>query len=95
MNRNPTQKMWYTLKCSGKLSLLERNDDDNDDNDDDEDDDNHDDNNVSSIRQCPICLDEMPEQLMRFLPCLHAFHDECLSKWEEVNDTCPMCKNST
>ena len=24
MNRNPTQKMWYTLKCLGKLSSLER-----------------------------------------------------------------------
>jgi hypothetical protein len=26
------------------------------------------------------------------LPCLHAFHEDCVSDWLRKNKKCPMCK---
>jgi E3 ubiquitin-protein ligase RNF115/126 len=30
--------------------------------------------------------------LMTFLPCLHAFHGDCIDPWKEIHNTCPLCK---
>ncbi len=84
-------------------------DDDDDDNDSDNDDDYNDDdndidnedvevikdttNNNNTTRQCPICLEEIPEGSIRFLPCMHSFHNICVTTWTEINNSCPVCKN--
>ena len=79
-------------------------DDDNDDDDNNSDDDNEDvevfevfednrDNNITT-RECPICFEEIPEDSIRFLPCMHSFHDACITTWADINDTCPVCKNN-
>ena len=85
-------------------------DDDDDDNDSDNDDDYNDDdndidnedvevikdttNNNNTTRQCPICLEEIPEGSIRFLPCMHSFHNICVTTWTEINNSCPVCKNN-
>mmetsp|Transcript_50633 Transcript_50633/g.156715 ORF Transcript_50633/g.156715 Transcript_50633/m.156715 type:complete len:198 (-) Transcript_50633:115-708(-) len=42
---------------------------------------------------CHICLSEMqPHASVRQLPCQHAFHPECISKWlTQCKGTCPVC----
>ena len=44
-------------------------------------------------KQCAICqcCYEVKEKYI-ILPCLHRFHTECVSKWFERKNTCPICK---
>ena len=92
------------------VDLTQDDDDDDDDNDSDNDDDYNDDdndidnedvevikdttNNNNTTRQCPICLEEIPEGSIRFLPCMHSFHNICVTTWTEINNSCPVCKNN-
>ena len=46
---------------------------------------------------CPICMEayeqgNKAEKLCYTKRCLHIFHYECLKKWAEVSDKCPICK---
>lgn len=46
---------------------------------------------------CSICLgdwddEECAEMNVVKLPCLHAFHEECLMEWLHGNTHCPMCR---
>ena len=45
--------------------------------------------------KCPICYcDYKNNDLITDLPnCGHTFHSECLFKWLETNETCPMCRS--
>lgn len=48
---------------------------------------------VGDRDKCAICLELFIEdQMVRFLPCLHFFHVECVDTWLELSDTCPICK---
>ena len=38
---------------------------------------------------CSICLDQPGRRLV--LPCLHAYHPECIGAWFERRRTCPLC----
>ena len=38
---------------------------------------------------CSICLDQPGRRLV--LPCLHAYHPECIGTWFERRRTCPLC----
>ena len=42
---------------------------------------------------CPICLSEIkPTDVHAVTPCHHAFHDDCLRQWLEVDSICPYCR---
>eukprot|EP01113_Clastostelium_recurvatum_P040092 TRINITY_DN6201_c0_g1_i5.p1 TRINITY_DN6201_c0_g1~~TRINITY_DN6201_c0_g1_i5.p1 ORF type:complete len:420 (+),score=75.91 TRINITY_DN6201_c0_g1_i5:85-1344(+) len=44
---------------------------------------------------CAICLDDYEEGMaIRFLPCRHHFHRDCVDKWLVTNKSCPFCKRN-
>lgn len=46
--------------------------------------------------RCVICYENyIPGNLIKFLPCEHHFHSECVDEWLNIRDTCPLCKKST
>ncbi|KAG0313072.1 hypothetical protein BGZ97_010567 [Linnemannia gamsii] len=43
---------------------------------------------------CAICLgDYKPDETIRFLPCQHHFHLECVDQWLATDKSCPLCKH--
>lgn len=46
--------------------------------------------NRSISETCPICLGEMMDKKM--VKCHHNFHKECIDKWLEIKNTCPVCR---
>ncbi|KAI4338158.1 hypothetical protein L6164_016502 [Bauhinia variegata] len=44
--------------------------------------------------QCSICLDdyEVEMGICVSIPCSHHFHKDCIMKWLEESNTCPMCR---
>jgi len=43
---------------------------------------------------CAICLGEYEEhEIIRYLPCSHHFHGECIDQWLRINKSCPLCKH--
>lgn len=48
---------------------------------------------TSSLDNCPICQDELKDpESIRILPCAHKFHNDCIQKWIEMRNLCPLCK---
>ncbi|KAJ0973033.1 hypothetical protein J5N97_020992 [Dioscorea zingiberensis] len=47
----------------------------------------------SQVEPCVICLEELVagDELRRLLCSHDCFHSECLSRWLEKNDSCPIC----
>jgi len=43
------------------------------------------------LKKCTICLEDILTDI-EFLPCTHAFHQECIAGWVSSNPTCPICK---
>ena len=44
------------------------------------------------MRECPVCTCEFEDgDIVRKLPCSHAFHQECIDTWFEQSTTCPNC----
>ncbi|KAH8419839.1 hypothetical protein KR009_003105 [Drosophila setifemur] len=42
---------------------------------------------------CIICSERFgPVSSIRAGMCGHAFHDECLERWQELSRTCPICR---
>ena len=49
--------------------------------------------NKLEFPECSICLTEVNEgQDTILLPCGHMFHDECVTKWLKIHNTCPLCR---
>jgi len=43
---------------------------------------------------CAICLgDYAVDETIRFLPCQHHFHQECVDQWLLTDKSCPLCKH--
>lgn len=44
---------------------------------------------------CAICFENYaPGIKLKFLPCGHHFHQECIDEWLDLKDTCPLCKRN-
>jgi hypothetical protein len=45
-------------------------------------------------KECAVCMCKMTAKQEDRLPCGHAFHSKCLSRWEKTskNTTCPLCR---
>jgi hypothetical protein len=52
--------------------------------------------NVSnSDSKCIICQDDFSKNnKARILECMHYYHKDCIDKWFENKDTCPICRTS-
>lgn len=49
---------------------------------------------VDDSIDCAVCKEDLllDEEVAR-LPCKHTYHFECVSKWLETHDTCPICRH--
>ncbi|KAL4196386.1 hypothetical protein AMTRI_Chr04g182990 [Amborella trichopoda] len=45
---------------------------------------------------CVICMSELSNGAsnIREMPCLHQYHEDCICKWLECNQSCPICRYS-
>jgi len=41
---------------------------------------------------CAICFEELGQNEIRILPCIHKFHKNCVDGWVKDKNTCPMCR---
>jgi hypothetical protein len=48
----------------------------------------------SNLKKCVICIEDILTDI-DFLPCAHAFHQECIAGWLHLHTTCPVCKVPT
>lgn len=42
---------------------------------------------------CAICTEEMENEKGRVIKCKHSFHLECLKRWVEQQQVCPICRD--
>jgi hypothetical protein len=41
---------------------------------------------------CACCIsDYEPQEVIRELPCLHWFHQDCIDEWLKAKPSCPIC----
>ncbi|CAL8332916.1 unnamed protein product [Merluccius merluccius] len=44
------------------------------------------------VRECVICMVDFElGEAIRFLPCLHTYHVDCIDRWLMRSFTCPSC----
>jgi hypothetical protein len=46
----------------------------------------------NNLEDCPICFQKVGLRRGEILPCNHIFHNTCISRWFENNNTCPTCR---
>ena len=44
------------------------------------------------LSECTICLVQYTEETKKTTECHHIFHQECLDKWLQTNNSCPLCR---
>ena len=44
------------------------------------------------VEQCPVCFDDIQFINKHVTVCQHKFHVECIRKWFETSDECPICR---
>ena len=50
--------------------------------------------NKNKVKECSICLERYNKgEKICYLPCFHFFHSECIKKWIDNSDKCPLCNN--
>jgi hypothetical protein len=49
---------------------------------------------MNSIKdnECMICIEPLKKNKSKELNCKHIFHIECIQKWYNVQQTCPICR---
>lgn len=54
---------------------------------------------IERDQTCVICLEEMGKEeeinaiiLILQMPCLHVFHEECIKRWLNKRQHCPICR---
>jgi len=45
------------------------------------------------LETCPVCLEEVPFKLSHVTTCRHTYHKECITRWFEASDECPVCRS--
>ena len=40
---------------------------------------------------CAICFEANPNEELQ---CNHYFHSECINRWRQMSDSCPMCRDN-
>jgi hypothetical protein len=49
-------------------------------------------NSFFFLNRCTVCLNDFEEnEEVKQLPCKHYFHTECIEKWLQQKDACPLC----
>lgn len=48
---------------------------------------------VVSTGTCAICTEDMENGMGRMIKCKHSFHLECLKRWVEQQQVCPICRD--
>ena len=49
----------------------------------------------NKIHPCSICLQDYEDGIGATVPsCKHQFHVNCLEKWLEQKNTCPLCQST-
>ena len=43
--------------------------------------------------ECPICQEPISPLGQKQTECGHLFHIDCLNRWEQTSNTCPVCRN--
>ncbi|XP_032598006.1 RING finger protein 11 isoform X2 [Drosophila grimshawi] len=52
----------------------------------------YDSNSKKAARECVICMVEFSnEEAVRYLPCMHIYHVNCIDDWLMRSLTCPSC----
>lgn len=51
-------------------------------------------NDEEEERLCPICMEIVTSPVYE-TSCRHQFHHDCLFKWMEKSDFCPVCRSSS
>ena len=47
---------------------------------------------VADTMVCTICFEVVAPGWQEHLPCMHAFHTECIGRWLRTQPTCPVCR---
>lgn len=47
---------------------------------------------LKDVPQCTICTEELIDKKAEIEPCRHVFCMGCITKWAEIENTCPNCK---
>jgi hypothetical protein len=49
-------------------------------------------NIINVVEECSICMDNSIIHNWTKTRCNHYFHSQCITKWMEINNTCPICR---
>ena len=47
---------------------------------------------MSTQSECTICLLQYTEETKKTTECQHIFHQECIDRWLQENNSCPLCR---
>ena len=42
--------------------------------------------------ESPICLTTITDDTQKITQCKNIFHEECLTRWLDTNNSCPLCR---